>query len=324
MGVGINFSIPIFYQFLKGHEKVKIPLLPSKFERENEVSSFYSEILKDLLKCPFKASFNTDGFFISEKKKIKLLAEFKFGGDFTLDPNLFLKCVCQTLVYIKKVEESGSADLFPNLIFIGNDKHFSIFDSGILIKYLSHINSYMVPSEIFQNPPQELIAALKELNTNKYNLHEFPILESLLSSYESKTIGLKMSVNNENIGPIYRNFITNNIINQKIDEHDSIHLFVSILFDEYDISIKTPNILTIIIQEKKSVKSKSFRINRNNFDAFISLLSTVNRPKSKDEIISQSDRLINEVFRRFYGEFYTPFIGGNEAHKIIEQEYGKD
>jgi len=295
---------------------MKVPLLPIKFYHEVEVQQHYVEVLKNLLKCDFSAKFRTDGLFDSKKYSLKLLAEFKTAGDLIIDKNILNRCIIQNMCYIKKVEDGG--EKLPDLIFVGTGSHFSIFESILLADYLHFVNSSMIPRNMFDNPPPELMKILSEnLHVPKYSILDLPLLENIIENYKGESGGLKMSINTNNIVRIYENFIMSDILVSKLDENEQVALFASIIFDEcYNIERKPDQIVTPL-ENKKIIK-----INRDNYDEFLISIKSIEKVSEKSEIISQADRLIKEVSRRFHGEFYTPKIWVDEAHRMIEQEFG--
>ncbi len=160
---------------------MSLPHLPAKFEAEVEVQYYYSSVICNLLNCAFVARFRTDGIY---DKDIKILAEYKLGGDL-LDQEFLVRCICQALCYIKKIEDSG--ETLPSIIFIGNDKHFVIFDSSILSNYLKYITSELIPSTVFNSPPNILKDLLyKNLNIHKYRISDLSLLGNILNNYKNK------------------------------------------------------------------------------------------------------------------------------------------
>jgi len=295
---------------------VKIPQLPASFDNETEVQFYYSMAICDLFKCAFTARFRTDGIYEQNVIKIKMLAEYKNGGDLKLDKDFLSRCVCQVLCYLKKIEDSG--ELLPNIIFIANDKYFTIFESSILSDYLHFVNGSMIPSSIFTSPPEELKKSLMDnFKVHIYSILDLSIIEEIVKSYDGKSRELKMSINNNNITRIFEQFITSNILNQKLSENENVALFASIIFGECNNIEGMPDKIVTPLSTKKIIK-----INRDNYDTFLTIIESITKPSSKNEIISQSDRLIEEVSRRFHGEFYTPKTWADEAHRIIEQTFG--
>lgn len=296
---------------------MRIPTLPISFSVEEEVKEYYRSVFRIIINGEFDARFKTDGLYNCKEKNIKMLSEFKYGGNL-LEQDFFVRCVIQVLCYIKKVEAAG--ELPPNIIFIGNHNHFCIFDSSILEKYIDYISIDMIPSKMFLDPPEDLKVILtKELKIQKYMITHLHLLKDLIKSYEGKTTGLKMTITDDNIVRIFENFITSNILVDKLGDEEQVALFASIIFGEcHDIVGKPAQIVTPL------TKRKVVKINRDNYDAFLLSINSITRPSSKREITSQQDRLINEVSRRFHGEFYTPKIWVDEAHKMISEQFGEN
>jgi len=288
---------------------IKYPPLPVTFNVEKEVAFYYSSVISQILNCSFKARFNTDGLF--ESSEIKLLAEYKCGVSLTKKG--LIQCVVQNLFYIKRIEKAG--ELLPNVIFIGNEENYCIFDSSNLNEYLKlDVNWFEIsPSQAFIKPPEVLYNAIeKSFTVHLYSLSNIPILEQIINNFRNNNIGLKMTVNNDNVGMLFEEFITSNIVAQKLEPHEVVALFASILFGECSDIVKDENKITTPLSNKQIVK-----IYRKNYDSFLKIVKEVGDIKIKDEIMAQSDRLIEEVYRRFHGEFYTPKIWVNEAHKMI-------
>lgn len=295
---------------------MKIPLIPVKFNYEVEVQVYYSRVLCDLLNCPFSVKSQSDGIYDSKNKKLKMLAEYKCGGDLVEDKDLFARCVCQALCYIKKIEDSG--DPLPNTIFIANENHFSIFSAKKVEPYLQFVTSDITPSDFFLDAPQELREnIIQNLFAHKYRIDEIEILEDLIKEYEGESGELKMSITYNNIVRIFENFIMSNIFKTKLDYNEQVALFASIIFEECNNIEGKPNQIVTPLTNKKVIN-----IDRSNYESFLQSIRTIEKPSSKQEIISQADRLINEVSRRFHGEFYTPKIWVDEAHRMIEQQFG--
>jgi len=302
-------------------KKINYPQLPifKKEDVETIVQHYYTKVLELVLDCDFRIKFKTDGIFENEGLGIKLLCEFKKGGD--LKSYIFLiKCICQVLAYIKKFEKSG--EILPNIIFIANDLNFCVFNSSILKEALD-LNvewNQCNPSSFFNNPPKILKEYLNK-NIESFNIHKFSIAQvSILENLFKNNInqGLKLNVSNNNIVRLFETFIQSNIFEKKLLEHEVIHLFISILFDGFVQDIKQdPSVILISIGDKKI----AIKINRKNFDSFKSILHQITLTSTKDDIIARKDILINEVYRRYNGEFYTPKFWVDKAHRLIEKQY---
>ena len=301
--------------------------MPMGFSAEKEVEHYYSTSICDLLKCPYTSRFLTDGIYYNETDKIKILAEYKVFGDLINNKSLLCRCIIQIMCYIKKVEDSG--ELLPNIIFIANEKNFVIFDSSVLLHYMSYVNSQMVPSEMFETPPKELLNLLMEnIIIPIFDILQLSLLPNIIQGYKGKTKGLKMSINNNNMTRIFETFITSKIVtnmdNKKeeknqLTKHEEVALFASIIFNECNDIVGKPNQILTPITDKRIVKIK-----RINYDKFLLSINSIEKPSSKNVIIAEADRLIEEVSRRFYGEYYTPKKLVTESYKIIEKIFGLD
>lgn len=118
----------------------------------------------------------------------------------------------------------------------------------------------------------------------------------------------------DNIYNIF-DYFSNNVLknNKKISANEIVQIFIELVLNHKDIKIQKKNKLVlssgIIID-----------VNKDNYDIFVELVLKYNF-KEKD-ITEIADRLIEDTERRRKGEFYTPTIWVNEAHKMISEQFG--
>ena len=120
----------------------------------------------------------------------------------------------------------------------------------------------------------------------------------------------------DNIYNIF-DYFSNNVLknNKKISANEIVQIFIELVLNHKDIKIQKKNKLVLssgIIVD----------VNKDNYDTFVELILKYNF-KEKD-ITEIADRLIEDTERRRKGEFYTPTIWVNEAHKMISEQFGDE
>jgi hypothetical protein len=298
-------------------------LIPSNFNNEKEIEYFYSKILTKFLKCNFQARFNSDGIY--ENDNIKILAEYKYNGN--LNNPLFLsKCLCQIIAYIKKIENYG--EKLPNIIFIGTDKYFTIFELSLLKEYIYNDFNWILksPSYWFINPIEEII---NNINIKIFSINNINIIKDIINNYTSENLNdLKINININNIENVFRTFIDFNIpIKKNLKDEELIQFFLYTIFDEYQDLSKDKNKIIIPIPIEDNDGNKDYKyiglsINRNNYEQFKTLYKPIKDLSLKRIIVKHKDILIKNVKRRFYGEFYTPELQVKQAHNTMEKFFG--
>ena len=79
--------------------------------------------------------------------------------------------------------------------------------------------------------------------------------------------------------------------------------------------------------KKNTLVTKSFGnviVNGNTFRSFFKHYQRDYSQKDKDTLVGICDRLIEDTTRRFQGEFFTPTEWVDEAHRMIETEFGEN
>jgi hypothetical protein len=71
-------------------------------------------------------------------------------------------------------------------------------------------------------------------------------------------------------------------------------------------------------------KDKQINIKGDGFQSFFSYFNRNYTPQEKNKFAEISDRLIEDTNRRNKGEFYTPTLFVDYAHKMISEQFGED
>jgi len=290
------------------------------FNNEDEVKHWYTNKL-ERLGFKFKSILNTDGIY--EKGEVKILSEYKKRGDLR-DNKFLIKCLCQVIAYIKKMENNG--EKLPNIILIGTENRFYIFESIILEEYLYFHWDSKAPRYWFDHPPEEIINKMNKINIKSFSIDNIIILKETIDNYKSKDEELKLNINNINTTQLlFEEFMNSNIISSTFSVHKQIHFFKSMIFDELSYLTNDESKIIILIPDSDgNEKAISFKINRSNFEAFKKILNTVKTLKIKDDILEQLDKLIDVVTKKSHGEFYTPIFVALEAYNLIDKTIGID
>lgn len=132
-----------------------------------------------------------------------------------------------------------------------------------------------------------------------------------------KGINQQVHITEKSIEKIFNNFCKRVLKNaNKIQANDLVAVFIGAMLDQ-EHYYKHPTKKNTLIANGTNIA-----INGDEYDAFMNQHSTDYSPKEKRIFASISDRLIEDTNRRNKGEFYTPTIWVDYAHKLITEQFG--
>ena len=126
-------------------------------------------------------------------------------------------------------------------------------------------------------------------------------------------------VTEHNVATIYDYFCRNVIKNvKKIKSHNLVGIFMGVITngDEY---YQHPTKKNILVTPLGNID-----INGDGFKSFFSYFQRNYTPQEKNNLTAIADRLIEDTDRRNNGDFWTPTLFVDYAHKMISEQLGED
>lgn len=303
-------------------------------EAENEGNEadirglWIEEMRKVKPKAKIISTHNTDGILIFNN--IHTLLEFKDKKGFK---SKIIRCsvIMQALYYLHNIMESG--DKIPSTIFVGDGSECFFLRSHVLAGYLNDrpdIDWSLAPSQAAMCNP----VVLKHMNEN-------PQLDSFVINVQSDTFRVK------DIFPILEEFTKNYGKRIKIDEYNIISAF-QYFKDSVVKSIKT----TLDVDEKKrvgrlidvfyncitdrvttmpnkkgniSTRGEEIQVHPEQHKAFFNLFEQdIYSISDKERLVAIKDQVLEEIYRRMTGSYFTPDLWIDKAHEMIAEQFGND
>lgn len=253
---------------------------------------------------------------------LKLLIEYKYNEEL-INPVSRAKVLVQVLYYLKHFEENG--ERLPNIIMVGDINEVFVLNAD------DHFTSYLdekidwniAPSNAHEKNPDLVLKIAKD---DKINPFVWSVDENF--SFQDVANRIKeLATNNprhvriteHNISKIF-DYFTLKVIkdSNKIAPNDLVGIFISSIIDKNS-CYKHPNNPNILVANNKQIQ-----INGRNFDSFFSYFEKEYSPEEKNKFTEISDRLIEDTKRRRSGEFYTPTLFTDYAHKMLSEQLGED
>ncbi|MCK9445463.1 hypothetical protein M0Q50_01050 [bacterium] len=264
----------------------------------------------------------TDGLFIDNSNDLHTLIEVKYDLELSKSSER-AKVLIQSIFYIKEFETKGQK--LPKTVFIADKNEAFVIHTNALLKYLDYkIDWKTAPSQAYKNFPDMMIDITNDNNINPF---VFKIVKGFnFNAIKNKLIELNQNVSrlikitDDNIQSVYEYFIDNVLIDKKLSINQQVNLFIDLIINTEDNYLHT--------KKKNTIVSKSFgyvSANENNFISFFEHYDgdqyTI---REKEKMVSIIDRMVEDETRKKQGEFFTPTIWVNEAHKMISEQFGED
>ena len=288
--------------------------------QESQVQETYNEMFKSFFKInTVDRKCQCDGYIDTrfDDTDISMLIEYKY--DIRMKDKIErARVIAQCIGYLHKFEESGMA--LPKLVFIGDINECMIIHTNDLIKFLDLdcVNWDIAPCNLGQEN-NLIMTIVKSINPWVYDVDSNFKFDDIANKIISlcKGINQQVHITEKNIEKIFNNFCKRVLKNaNKISANDLVAVFIGTMLDQ-EHYYKHPTKKNTLIANGTNIA-----INGDEFELFTQMHSTEYSPKEKRIMTAISDRLIEDTNRRNKGEFYTPTLFVDYAHKMIENELG--
>lgn len=302
----------------------------SKTNNEYEVQKIYEKALEKWFKVKINHPLSCDGYLEcmleneeGKSTKLMLITEYKYDKDF-MSNHVKSKVLVQVLYYLKRFEDNGR-DL-PNVILVGDKDEVFVMHSNDIKSYLDwDIDWSIAPSNAADyNLTLVLdIKSNKDINPFVYEINEDFEFKVVYEDIKHLTFDVKneIRITDNNMSKVF-DYFCNNVLKDKsnLSANDIVHIFIDLMLSPIDAYLHPMKKNTLVLSNKKEISVYS-----SNYKSFFNHYTRESyTTKQKERFTEISDRLIEDIERRRKGEFYTPTIWANEAHKMISDNFGKD
>ena len=324
IGNASDFVLPILLYINPRYGDIVIMAKSNFFEKiscstqESQVQETYNEMFKSVFNInTVDRKCQCDGYIDTrfDDTDISMLIEYKY--DIRMKDKIErARVIAQCIGYLHKFEESGMA--LPKLVFIGDINECMIIHTNDLIKFLDLdcVNWDIAPCNLGQEN-NLIMPIVKSINPWVYDVDSNFKFDDIANKIISlcKGINQQVHITEKNIEKIFNNFCKRVLKkSNNISANDLVAVFIGAMLDQ-EHYYKHPTKKNTLIANGTNIA-----INGDEYDAFMNQHSTDYSPKEKRIMTAISDRLIEDTNRRNKGEFYTPTLFVDYAHKMIEKE----
>lgn len=295
---------------------------------ERQVEDVYNEGIRRYFKAEIKNPFQCDGYIDCKTESgnpLRLIIEYKYNEN--LDkPVSRAKVLAQVLFYLKKFEEHGS--ILPNVCLVGDLDECFVIHTNALLKYLDEdIDWSVAPSKA-----AELNLDLVQKISEDADINPFVFVLVVDSNFSFKEVADKITdqannikryvhITEHNLSRIF-DYFCNNVLDEKskskLSAHDLVEIFMGIISDKMNYYQHTHDPNTLVYNDKKT------KINGGKFNSFFSHFDREYTPQETMRLKGIGDRLLEDMQRRKHGEYWTPTLFVDYAHRMLEEVIGDD
>ena len=251
-----------------------------------------------------------------------MLLECKLDQSFR-DTKFTAGVLLQVICYLKQMQDRG--DVLPKVIVIGSKVNCFAISTNALSPYIARdIDGYKAASMAYKYNTaliQELIDSPKiQEELYIYDITPDFDIKDLIREVTSIVQGnnLKLSLDPNSVARAFDYFSMYVLKDgSKIDPRLQQKYFLQLILNADDNDFLPEKDKAYIDGQKVNIDGRAFR----SFQA----IYKVTEPYTSDEekrITATADRLIEDADRRRRGDFYTPTIWVDEAHKLISKHLG--
>lgn len=271
-----------------------------------------------------KHPFACDGFVDTKtdgKKVLKLIIEYKLN-EMLGNPVSRAKVLVQVIYYLKRFEENGL--ILPNVCMVGDKDECFVMHTNDLLKYLDESVDWSIsPSNAADANPNFVKKVSQDTNIN-------PFVFTIDATFSFKVVAEKIKdladnvqryvrVTEHNLSKIFDYFCKNVLKGKtKLSGHELVEIFMGVIGDKlnYYQHPSSPNLLVC--------NGRNVNMDGNAYKAFFGYFDRNYTPQETNRLNGIADRLIEDADRRMKGDFWTPTLFVDYAHKMLEETIGVD
>ena len=273
----------------------------------------------------------TDGILTAEflfdgkPKVLNLIIETKYAETFSSNI-VRAKVLAQVIYYLRSIYSLGN-DL-PNIAFVGDSDECFVLHTNLLQEYLQNNYDWTIPPSKAGIINIALVESLCSNDAIQKECFVFTIDSNfLMCDVVDKIVNLvnnvkiEVKITERSISKVFDHFsmcvLKKNADGfSKYSSREQVEFFMTLVLNTDD-CFRHPKKKDIAI-----FKNKEVSVHADAFDALLGYYSFNYNAEDKKSFTGICDRLLEDSDRRRKGDFYTPTIWVDEAHKTISDNLG--
>jgi hypothetical protein len=279
-----------------------------------------------------KTAFKTDGVIDAqigingEIKYLRILLETKFDENFE-NKVIRAKVLAQVVSYLKKFDNEGES--LPSVILVGDKNECFVVHTNLLMSYLIGDYDWSIPSSLAYKDDKLFFNLIEDNELQKacfiYLINDDFNFDDVMKKVTDLFLDtkVKVQITDRSISKVF-DYFTLRILKKKSDgtsrytPREQREFFMSLVMDTESCYHHPKK------KDKAKLKDVEVEVNSDAFNSFMEHYTFDYNIEEKKRFSEVCDRLIEDADRRMKGDFYTPSIWVDEAHKMIGEQLGAD
>lgn len=278
---------------------------------------------------------------VGMKHNYLLQLECKLDIDFT-DRDARANVILQVICYLKQIHDNvlGYNTLWndsgiPKVVVIGSKVNCFALPTKFLTPYaMGYIAGFKSASTAYTNPDNvDLLRRIKddaqiEAYSIIFNTVENDCIKSLCNEIVKLGKNLKIAddLNEHTVSlafDFFDMYVMESKSSSKLTSREKVDLFIGTFFNEEFEETKTNR--HAVNPDKLRIHGVEVKVNPDKYNQFKIMynMREYSRLEQK-QITAITDRLLEDTDRRRKGDFYTPSIWVDEAHKLLDKNLGEN
>lgn len=278
-----------------------------------------------------KTMYDTDGVLDGEfdfdgtTKVFRIIIETKQDETFS---NVVVrsKVLAQVIYYLKRFEEAG--DEIPNIIFVGDRNECFVVHSNYLQGYLEKSYNWSIsPSRAGVDNPELVKALVEDVELVSqcfvYVIDDNFDFSEVMQKIYSLALEIKVHVRitERSISKVFDYFSMRVLKRKSSGEskytaREQVEFFMHLVLNQDDCYVHPRK------RNRAVLRGTEVDVDVQAFESFINHYEFNYNAEEKKDFTAIADRLIEDSDRRRKGDFYTPSVWVDEAHKMLSEKLG--
>lgn len=313
-------------------------------KHNNGEREVYCEI--NTLECLYP-HIKTDGIFEvtcrgnGETRNFLLQLECKLDVDFN-DVKERAKVLLQVCCYLKQIKfeqpkdaQTWKANAIPKVVVLGSKLNCLALPTNILFQHADkQIYGYKSASTAYLNVDNTSVieGILDDSSITQYSIVRDVTDKNCIKALSEQILRLGNELKitddlNEHTMSLAFDFFDMYVLDEKFSKNmssrEKVDIFIGVFFNDEFEEIKTNRYATSY--DKIKVHGIEVKVNMEKYNQFKLLYAVREYSRlEQKQITAITDRLIEDTDRRRKGDFYTPSIWVDEAHKLLDKNLGNN
>lgn len=230
--------------------------------------------------------------------------------------------ILQTACYMKQLKEKQGCEV-PLVVFICTKKACFLLPRKVLMPFVdSNIQGYRSASTAAKLNPAMLVDMMNTEEIRSVYIHsvddKFSMSDVAKEIYQLASSGAVDNQIDEAIISRAFDYFTMHVLQEKkVDPRDAVKWFITLILKPDDCYMHPKKSKLVIAGTEVSVDKDTYLSFRGHFG-----LEKTYTLEEQRKFTAIQDRLIEDETRRRRGDFYTPTVWVDEAHKLLQKELG--